>query len=219
MNAEVLVVAKAPVPGLAKTRLAATVGAAAAADLAAAAFLDTLEACVTAFGDRCHLALAGDLDAAAHGEEIREALTSWRVFDQRGETFAQRLAHAHRAMPAQTGVLQIGTDTPQVMPDLLTLAASQVRPGRGVLGMAVDGGWWALGLADRGAADALVDVPMSTGDTGRATRDALAAAGIDLAPLPTLRDVDTAADAASVAAAAPTTRFAQRWLRHESGAA
>ena len=40
----VLVVAKAPVPGLAKTRLARTLGAEAAADLAAAALLDTLDA-------------------------------------------------------------------------------------------------------------------------------------------------------------------------------
>ena len=37
----VLVVAKAPVPGLAKTRLAAAVGDEAAADIAAAALLDT----------------------------------------------------------------------------------------------------------------------------------------------------------------------------------
>ena len=40
----VLVVAKAPVPGLAKTRLARTLGAETAADLAAAALLDTLDA-------------------------------------------------------------------------------------------------------------------------------------------------------------------------------
>ncbi|MGI9163544.1 MAG: glycosyltransferase, partial [Mycobacterium sp.] len=39
-----LVVAKAPVPGLAKTRLAAAVGDEAAADIAAAALLDTLDA-------------------------------------------------------------------------------------------------------------------------------------------------------------------------------
>jgi glycosyltransferase A (GT-A) superfamily protein (DUF2064 family) len=39
-----LVVAKSPVPGLAKTRLAASIGDAAAADYAAAALLDTLDA-------------------------------------------------------------------------------------------------------------------------------------------------------------------------------
>jgi len=39
-----LIVAKAPIPGLAKTRLAATLGDVAAADIAAAALLDTLDA-------------------------------------------------------------------------------------------------------------------------------------------------------------------------------
>ena len=44
----VLVVAKAPVPGQAKTRLAASVGDRAAADIAAAALLDTLDAVAAA---------------------------------------------------------------------------------------------------------------------------------------------------------------------------
>ena len=44
MKVTALVVAKSPVPGLAKTRLAATLGNAAAADIAAAALLDTLDA-------------------------------------------------------------------------------------------------------------------------------------------------------------------------------
>ena len=44
----VLVVAKAPVPGQAKTRLAAAVGDQAAADIAAAALLDTLDAVAAA---------------------------------------------------------------------------------------------------------------------------------------------------------------------------
>ena len=39
-----VVIAKAPVAGFAKTRLAATVGDAAAADIAAASLLDTLDA-------------------------------------------------------------------------------------------------------------------------------------------------------------------------------
>jgi len=56
----VLVVAKAPVPGLAKTRLAATIGAEAAADVAAAALLDTLEA-ATASGAGTLVALTGDV--------------------------------------------------------------------------------------------------------------------------------------------------------------
>ena len=69
-----LVVAKAPMPGRVKTRLGADVGMAAAADLAAAALLDTLLACADAFGaDRCLLSLDGDLCDAVRGEEIERA--------------------------------------------------------------------------------------------------------------------------------------------------
>ena len=60
-----LVVAKAPEPGLAKTRLAATVGDRVAADIAAAALLDTLDAVAAAPVAARVVALTGDLDAAA----------------------------------------------------------------------------------------------------------------------------------------------------------
>ena len=53
-----LVMAKAPVPGRVKTRLGARVGMEVAAELAAAALLDTIAACRSAFAE-CHLALDG----------------------------------------------------------------------------------------------------------------------------------------------------------------
>ncbi len=62
-----LVVAKAPEPGRAKTRLAATVGDRVAADIAAAALLDTLDAVAAAPAASRVVALTGDLDAAAAG--------------------------------------------------------------------------------------------------------------------------------------------------------
>src|SRR5271168_289415 len=86
-----LVVAKAPEPGRAKTRLAASVGDRVAAEIAAAALLDTLDA-VTATPVA---ALTGDLDAAAGGAEIRRRLESFTVIPQRGNDFAHRLANAH----------------------------------------------------------------------------------------------------------------------------
>lgn len=215
MSAHGLVVAKAPVAGLVKTRLAARVGAEVAADLAAAALLDTLAACAAAFGPWCHLALAGDLGAAHRSEEIRAALRGWHVFAQLGADLGERLAHAHRTVAERTGagVVQVGMDTPQVRPAALVAAAAGVGPGRGVIGPAVDGGWWLLGLGEPGAADALSGVPMSTGRTGHDTRQALARRGVRLATARTLRDVDTAADAAVVARQAPASRFAEAWSR------
>ena len=51
---------------------------------------------------------------------------------------------------------------------------------------------------------------MSTSDTGAVQRARLVAAGLRIADLPELRDVDTAADAVAVAREAPRTRFAAR---------
>ena len=77
-----------------------------------------------------------------------------------------------------------------------------------VLGPALDGGYWAIGLrrADPRAFDG---VPMSQPDTGRHQRAALDRLGLRVRTLRTLRDVDDHADAVAVAAEAPTTRFAR----------
>lgn len=210
-----LVVAKAPVPGLAKTRLGAQVGHVAAADLAAAALLDTLDACAAAFGGVCHLALAGDLRGARRADHIRAALRSWHVFAQEGESLGERLAHAHGTLAAEApgAVVQVGMDTPQLTSGLLVDAGEALLPGRGVIGPAADGGWWLLGLAEPADAVVLAEVPMSTPRTGFDTRRALTGWGVRLSSGPTLRDVDTVADAALVAREAPHTRFAEAWSR------
>lgn len=209
----VLVVAKAPVPGRVKTRLARDLGDEAAADLAGAALLDTLAACSTAFGSRCHLALAGEVGEGARAPEVAAALRGWHVFAQEGDGLGERLAHAHRRVGdvAVAPVVQVGMDTPQLTPAELLAAARRMRSGGGVLGPAVDGGWWLLGLAEPTAAAALAGVAMSSPRTGDDTRRALRARGVRLARTTTLRDVDTVEDAALVAREAPATRFAAAW--------
>ncbi|MCZ4500703.1 MAG: cofC 2 [Marmoricola sp.] len=217
MTARGLVIAKAPVAGEAKTRLGAVIGMEAAADLAAAALLDTLAACAQAFPGACHLALTGDLVDASRGAEIRDALSGWTVFDQVGTTFAERLAHAHGVLAsAGTGpVVQIGMDTPQVTPAMLRASTEALDLGSdAVLGPAADGGWWVLALSDSSRARVLAGVPMSSPDTYAATVQALTASGLAVASVGTLRDVDTVADAALVAADAPDSRFALAWELH-----
>jgi len=210
----VLVVAKAPVPGRVKTRLASAVGPEASAELAAAALLDTLAVCRTAFGPgRCRLALEGSLDGAVRGAELRSALAGWRIIPQRGPDLATRLAHAHHDAGGPGGVVQIGMDTPQVTADLLHEVVAGLATTDAVLGPAEDGGWWVLALRDPAAAQALVGVPMSTERTGALTAAALRDLGLAVRSAPTLRDVDTVADAEAVAAVVPGSRFAAAWSR------
>lgn len=217
MSVELLVMAKAPVPGRAKTRLAAGVGTAFAAELAAGALLDTIEVCSRTFPGRCHLALEGSLADAARSVEISAALGEWHVVAQQGHTFGERLAHGHRAVGRDAGrmTLQIGMDTPQVTREHLTRAASALEVGaQAVLGPATDGGWWLLGLADPRVASIVVDVPMSRTDTGARTLDALRRAtgrGGAVAVVDALNDVDDTDDAEAVAAAIPDSRFGRLW--------
>lgn len=202
-----LLVAKAPVPGLVKTRLAADVGEATATAVAAAALLDTIEACTLAVGpDQCRLALSGDLAEGVRAEEIRSALAGWTLAPQRGSGLGERLANAHAEVTGP--VVQIGMDTPQVTPARLLAVADSLEAADAVLAPAEDGGWWALALRDPSTATALCDVPMSTPQTYAATRSALEAIGLRVAAGERLRDVDHLADVAPVAAAAPETRFA-----------
>jgi uncharacterized protein len=212
MTVGLLVLAKAPEPGRVKTRLCPPLAPAQAADLAAAALLDTLDATSGVPGGAVVVALAGRLRAAARCAELRAALRGVLTTGQRGPDLGHRIAAAHGdaagLLPGHP-VLQIGMDTPQVTPALLAAAAEPLKcAADAVLGLAADGGWWALGLRDPRAAAVVADVPTSRDDTGERTLHALRSAGLRVRLLPELTDVDTAADAVAVARDAPWTRFA-----------
>lgn len=212
MSGVLLVVAKAPVAGFAKTRLASTVGPRVAAQLAASALLDTVDSARAVPGATVVCALTGELTEAERASELVAAFRDCVVFPQRGTDFADRLANAHADVAARfpgAPVLQVGMDTPQVRPALLIAALAKLAEADAVLGPALDGGWWALGLRCPADAHVLRTIPMSQPDTGARTLAALRANGLSVSPLPSLSDVDTMADAVRVAAQAPATRFAQ----------
>jgi glycosyltransferase A (GT-A) superfamily protein (DUF2064 family) len=205
-----LVVAKAPEPGRAKTRLAATVGDRVAAEIAAAALLDTLDAVAAAPVAARVVALTGDLDAAVDATEIRRRLESFTVIGQRGDDFAERLANAHADSADGYPVLQVGMDTPQVTADLLIGCTRRLLQAPAVLGMACDGGWWVLGVHTPAMAACLRSVPMSQPNTGELTLKALHNKGIEVIPVERLADFDVVDDVAAVRdACAPGSRFAR----------
>jgi uncharacterized protein len=208
-----LVLAKAPQAGRVKTRLCPPATPEQAADVAAAALLDTLEVVRTLPGGRTVVALAGDLAGARRGDELAAALQDVPVLAQRGDRLGERIAAAHAdaaALLPGRPILQLGMDTPQINHHLLDICRSRLHtPGVDVvLGPADDGGWWALGVHDPAAASAIAAVETSRADTGARTAQALHRGGFRVAGLPALSDVDTIADAVRVAAVAPRTRFA-----------
>ena len=205
--------AKAPVPGKVKTRLCPPASPVQAARIAAAAFLDTVDAVLAVPDVAPVVALTGDLAEAIEGDALTEKLRATTVLPQRGTTLGQRIAAAYADTAAAVGdrpVLQIGMDTPQVDAKLLSDCLDMLD-GDGVdaaLGAATDGGWWVLGVRRPGLPGLIADIPTSLPDTGARTLAALRAAGCRLVALPELSDVDTWQDAVAVAADAPGGRFA-----------
>ena len=199
-----LVLAKAPVAGRVKTRLCPPFTPQQAALLAEAALRDTLAAVAGTPAVARTVVLDG-----RPGDWLPPSFT---VLPQRGDGLDERLAAAYADAWAHTAapLLLVGMDTPQLTPALLSAAVDQLLSAGtdAVLGLAADGGWWALGLR-RPDASVLLGVPMSTDATGAAQQARLAVAGLRVAALPVLIDVDDAEDARAVAAQCPATRFAE----------
>jgi rSAM/selenodomain-associated transferase 1 len=198
MAPSLLVIAKEPVPGRVKTRLTPPCTPAQGAALAAAALEDTLLAALAAErAGRRILVLDGD-----PGDWVPDG---FHVVPQRGDGLAERLAAAFE--DAGGPAFLVGMDTPQVTPALLDAGLAAVEYGDAAFGGALDGGYWGIGL-HRADPKVFRDVPMSEDHTGAVQRARLTALGLRTAFLPPLLDVDTIADARTVAAEAPDTRFA-----------
>lgn len=197
MTPALIVIAKAPVPGRVKTRLAPPFTAEEAARLAEAALRDTLDA-ATATGARVVVALDGQAGSlfAEYGVE---------VIPQHGAGLDERIANAFDAVASPA--LLIGMDTPQVDEALLTSACGALETSDAVLGPALDGGFWAIGAREP-VRELFAGIPMSTGVTGALQYERLRGLCPVVTVLPALRDVDHFDDAVAVAAAAPHTRFA-----------
>lgn len=196
----VVVIAKEPVPGRVKTRLIDPLTAAEAAELAGCALVDTLAALRTLPVQHRVLLLDGNpADWLPSG---------WSVLPQVTGGLDERLCAGFDGLPGGPAVL-VGMDTPQLRADQLHFDPLRYDA---CLGLAEDGGFWAIGFAEPGRArDCIVGVPMSTPDTGAEQHRRLVAAGLRVQLLDTLTDVDTAETAEVVARQAPETTFARRW--------
>lgn len=198
MSVALLVIAKAPVPGRAKTRLCPPCTPAEAARLAEAALADTLVAVRATPARRRTIFL--------DGEPGPWLPPGFELLPQATGGLGERLAAAFAAVPGPA--LLVGMDTPQITPALLERSAARLlEPGTdAVLGPALDGGYWAIGFRQHvpGAFDG---VPMSSPRTGARQLERLRELGLRVGELPQLRDVDEIGDALQVAAEAPGSRF------------
>lgn len=197
----VAVIAKECLPGRVKTRLCPPLTADQAAGLAQVSLSQTLETVRELPAVRRLLVMDGtprEQDAAG-----------FQVVPQVEGGLDRRLAAICEL--ADGPLLIIGMDTPQAnSAHLEQLLADWLTPAPvhdAWLGMAADGGFWALAMREpRG--DLILGVPMSTATTGSHQLARLLGAGLSVGTLPQLSDVDTFDDALLVAALVPRTAFA-----------
>lgn len=187
-----IVFAKAPIAGFAKTRLIPALGEVGAAHLADRLLAHALEqACAAALGP-VELCCWPDVSHPAFQNlaQVHGVTLSDQGEGDLGEKMARALS---RALHINDSAILMGTDAPGVDALYLQAAAAALQHNDAVFGPAMDGGYTLVGL--RAAKPALFEaMPWSTSSVMSETRLRLARLGIAHAELAVLPDVDEPAD-------------------------
>jgi len=192
MKPPVIVFAKAPVPGLAKTRLVPALGAEGAAALAARMLRHTLAQAVAADLGPVELCAAPDLTHPLLAEAA--APLGVTLATQGDGDLGQRMHRAfERHLRLHDAALLIGTDAPALDAQVLQQAARELGAHDAVFVPALDGGYALIGLR-RDYACCFDGMRWSHAQVMADTRERLRAAGLRWAELPPLADIDEPTD-------------------------
>ncbi|MEO8752243.1 MAG: TIGR04282 family arsenosugar biosynthesis glycosyltransferase [Casimicrobiaceae bacterium] len=194
----IAVFAKAPEPGIAKTRLIPALGALGAARLHRRL---TRRAVLTA--QQAHLGSVTVWCAPSPRHRFFRALQNAGGVDCRAQLagdLGQRMLHAFRSQCGAGPLLLIGTDCPALRPQDLRVAAQALRDGdEAVFLPAEDGGYVLIG-SRRPLPSLFEGIAWGTGSVMAETRGRLRAAGITWREPTTLWDVDRPEDLLRLAA-------------------
>nr|VFK12668.1 MAG: hypothetical protein BECKLPF1236A_GA0070988_100748 [Candidatus Kentron sp. LPFa]VFK28988.1 MAG: hypothetical protein BECKLPF1236C_GA0070990_100789 [Candidatus Kentron sp. LPFa] len=187
-NARILIFAKAPALGAVKTRLIPLLGAQRAAMLQAALISHTLA--ITAQSGL-------DVELWCHPDcrhpwfSVCARTFTISLHDQRGVDLGERMHHAAKSTPATAAVILIGTDCPSLTADELRETSACLGKGDNdaVLGPALDGGYYLLGL-NRIHPSLFQGVSWGSDQVLAETRQRLRALGWAWRENPARRDVD-----------------------------
>jgi rSAM/selenodomain-associated transferase 1 len=198
-RALIVVFAKAPRPGLVKTRMSPPFSPEQAAALYRAMLDDVL-------ATTAQLARRRGIDAVVccHPEDACREIAQWapqqfRVVPQRGRDLATRMSRAvdEAAAGGATRILLRGSDSPALRGEQIEEALESLEECDVVVCPDADGGYGLVGL--RGPAPGLFDHPMSTGSVLRDTVSNAADLGLLVRTTEGSFDLDTAADLARLA--------------------
>lgn len=185
----IAILAKAPLPGYAKTRLVPLLGPAGAAALQDWLTARAVTTALAAATGPVTLWAAPDTTHPAFGRHAGRV----DLRPQPAGDLGQRMLAAVAAATTPAGTLVIGTDCPALSADHLQQAAAALQTHDATLIPAEDGGYVLIGLR-RAVPEVFAGVDWSTPRVLAQTRQRLAAAGLDVFEFSPLWDVDRSAD-------------------------
>lgn len=190
--------AKAPLPGRAKTRLMPRLGA----HGAASAHVQLVTQCVANACRALPAACVTLWTALDHGHPLFAALQARfgiRLAPQPDGDLGVRIHHALTSTPSRASgpAMIMGSDCPSITPELIQTCAARLATHPVVILPAEDGGYGLIGLHSITPADTqalFTDIAWGSGDVLTQTRQRLSALGLKADFPATVWDVDRPAD-------------------------
>ena len=187
MTTTLVVMAKAPVPGLCKTRIGRFLGHDCAAELQRAMILDCLQRDWPV--ERKLVAWSGESDLWHTAREL-----GWETAEQIDGDLGQSMsAFAGSVIEDSHRVIILGTDAPDLPESLVQTCLDVVVQHGPAFGPAADGGYWGI-VFGRPHFSVLTGVTWSTDSVLSDSLSLALAGGLQPVLLPWWTDVDTVAD-------------------------
>ncbi len=198
LSTALVIFAKAPIPGQVKTRLCPPLTPDEAATLHGSFVLDTLERTRTAVAK---LKLPFDRYLACSPSstlvffKIMEERQGVKLIDQVGDDLGVRMQHAFETLFARRyqRVLIVGSDVPSLPLQHYMQALTMLERHDLVLGPALDGGYYLIGL-NTPAPALFENIPWSTNQVLALTCERAKTLGLHAGLLPEWRDIDNIDD-------------------------
>ncbi|MFA7555909.1 MAG: TIGR04282 family arsenosugar biosynthesis glycosyltransferase [Spongiibacteraceae bacterium] len=205
MTVRIVIFAKAPLPGLAKTRLIPALGSDGSAQLAKRLLHHTVEQAIAANIGPVELCVSPTI---SHHAWQALALPTELTWSEQGEgDLGERLARASQRITAKgESILLIGSDCPSLTAEKLCQAAQALVHHDACIVPVSDGGYALLGL-NRHLASVFTHMPWSTASVALLTQQRIEAEGWRLKSFNPLHDIDDPQDLQHL----PTS-----WLPHFS---
>ena len=212
LKVSIQIMAKAPVAGLAKTRLIPALGAEGAARLAKKMLGKILQDSVALITDvqesylfSVNLWMTPSPDSPSWLSV--NIPTGINLYSQRGDDLGERMSYAAaQGLTNADGIILIGSDCPEINTTVLHQAAMALYDHDACLIPSADGGYALLGLR-RHEPRLFADIPWSTNKVAELTRQRLLECGMTFSEFYIVHDIDEAEDLIHLPSEWPESKF------------